>query len=147
MAHNLETRATNGQDPELKDRPIGELMRELAEETTTLVRQELDLAKAEMTQKGKEAGLGIGMFGAAGIIGLFALGALTACFIAALALTMDVWLAALIVAVAYAVIAGVVALVAKARLKQATPPTPEQTVETVKEDVEWVKTQAKSGRR
>ena len=128
------------------DKSIPELMRELADETTTLVKQELDLAKAEMTQKGKEAGLGIGMFGAAGIIALFALGALTACFIAALALGMQVWIAALIVAVVYAIIAGVVVLVGKERLKQATPPQPEQTIKTVKEDVQWAKTQAKSGR-
>lgn len=147
MAQDVRIGSTNNHDPQLKDRPIAELMRELADETTTLVRQELELAKAEMTQKGKQAGLGMGMFGASGIVGLFALGAVTASFIAALALTMPVWTAALTVAVAYAVIAGIVALVAKARLREATPPTPEQTVQTVKEDVEWVKTQAKSGRR
>lgn len=75
VSHNL-----NGDH----DKSIPELMRALADETTTLVKQELDLAKAEMTQKGKEAGVGIGMFGAAGIVALFALGALTACFIAVL---------------------------------------------------------------
>ncbi|HZT95749.1 MAG TPA: phage holin family protein [Chloroflexota bacterium] len=143
MAQRVETRPM---DNNLHDKSIPELMRQLADETTTLVKQELDLAKAEMTQKGKEAGLGIGMFGAAGIIGLFALGALTACFIAALSLAMQVWLAALIVAVVYAAIAGAVALVGKQRLKEGMPPKPDQTIETVKEDVQWAKTQAKSGR-
>src|SRR5438105_667818 len=134
MAQRLETRPLD--DNNLHDKSIPELMRQLADETTTLVKQELDLAKAEVTQKGKEAGLGIGMFGAAGIIALFAVGALTACFIAALALAMQVWLAALIVAVVYGAIAGVIALVGKARLKRGMPPKPDQTMETLKEDVQ-----------
>jgi uncharacterized membrane protein len=125
---------------------IPQLMRELAEETATLVRQEVDLAKAEVTQKAKEAGAGIRMFAAAGLIALFALGALTACFIAALALAMQVWLAALIVTVVYLAIAGVLALLGKSRLQRGMPPKPDQTIETVKEDVQWVKTRAKSGR-
>jgi len=145
MAQNVVSNSSLNGDSH--DKSIPELMRELTDETTTLFRQELDLAKAEMTQKGKEAGLGIGMFGAAGIIALFALGALTACFIAALASTMPVWLAALIVTAVYAVIAGIVALIGKQRLKQATPPKPDQTIQTVKEDVQWAKTQAKSGRK
>ena len=121
-------------------------MCELADETTTLVRQELDLAKVEMTQKAKELGIGAGMFAGAAVIGLCALGALTTCFIAALALAMPVWLAALLVAVAFGLLAGIAFLVARDRVKQATPPKPEQTIETIKEDVTWAKTQAKSGR-
>lgn len=130
-----------------RDQSIPDLMRQLAAETSTLVRQELDLAKAEMSQKGKQAGVGVGLFGAAGIVALLALGALTACLIAVLSLAMHVWVAALIVTVVYAVIAAGLASAGRTRLKQGLPPKPEQTVESVKEDVEWTKTQAKSGRR
>ena len=132
---------------ELHERPVGELLRELSEQTTRLVRQELDLAKAEFAEKGKQAGVGGGLFGAAAVAGLLALGALTACLIAALSTAIDVWLAALIVGVVYAAIAAALALVGKGRIKQATPPAPEQTIETVKEDVQWAKTRARSGRR
>jgi uncharacterized membrane protein YqjE len=127
-------------DGELREHSIGELVKDLATETSTLVRQEIDLAKAEMTEKGKKAGQGAGMFGAAGIVGFLALTALTACFVALLATAIDhVWLAALIVAVIYAAIAGVLALTGKKEVQEATPPAPEQTVETLKEDVQWAK--------
>ena len=132
---------------DLRERPIGELLKQLSQETTTLVRQELDLAKAEMTEKGKKAGLGAGMFGAAGIVGLLALGALTACLILALTPAMKDWLAALVVAAVYAAIAGILALVGRSRISEATPPVPEQTVETVKEDVQWAKTRKQSATR
>jgi uncharacterized membrane protein YqjE len=132
---------------ELRDRPIGELLKELSNQTTTLVRQELELAKAEMTEKGKQAGLGAGMFGGAGLVGLLALGALTTCLIAALATGVDLWLAALIVALVYAAIAGVLALAGKKKTQEATPPAPEQAIESTKEDVQWAKTRAKSARR
>jgi hypothetical protein len=138
--------AATDDSPAMHDRSIAELLKQLSEETTTLVRQELDLAKAEMAEKGKQAGLGAGMFGAAGAIGLLALGALTACFIAALATGMALWLSALIVTAVYAAVAGVLALVGKARLKQSTPPVPDQTQESVKEDVAWAKTRARSAR-
>ena len=134
-------------DLDLRDRSVGELLRELSQQTATLVRQELELAKAELTEKGKQVGRGAGLLSGAGAVALVAFGALTACFIALLATAMATWLAALIVAVVYAAIAGVLALVGKRQLEQATPPAPEQTIETVKEDVQWAKTQAKSGRR
>jgi uncharacterized membrane protein YqjE len=127
-------------DRDLRERPLGELVKGLAAETSTLVKQEIDLAKAEMTEKTKKAGKGAGMFGAAGIVGFLGLIALTACFIALLATAIDhVWLAALIVAVVYAAIAGVLALTGKKEVQEATPPAPEQTVETLKEDVQWAK--------
>jgi uncharacterized membrane protein YqjE len=132
---------------DLRDRPIGELLKELSNQTTTLVRQELELAKAEMTEKGKQAGLGAGMFGGAGLVGLLALGALTTCLIAALATGVDLWLAALIVALVYGAIAGVLALAGKKKTQEATPPAPEQAIESTKEDVQWAKTRAKSARR
>ncbi len=124
---------------------MGELFKELSNDLSTLVRQELKLAQAEMTEKGKRAGIGAGMFVAAGIVALLALGALTACVIAALAEGMDVWLAALIVTAIYLAVAGVLALIGRKRVSEATPPVPEQTVETVKEDVQWAKTRLPSG--
>ena len=132
---------------DLRDRSLGELLKQLSEQTTRLVHQELELAKAEITQKGKQAGMGAGMFGGAGALGLAALGALTACFILALDLVMPAWLAALIVAVVYGIIAFVLVKQGQARIKRATPPVPEQTIETVKEDVEWAKTQMRSEKR
>jgi MFS family permease len=129
---------------DLREQSIGELLKRLSEETSTLVRQELELAKAEATQKGKEAGVGAGLFGGAGIAGLLALGALTAAIILALDLAMAGWLAALIVAVVYGAIAGVLAITGRDRFKQAAPLVPEQTIETVKEDARWAKTRARS---
>ena len=134
-----------GPEPgDLRERPIGELLKQLSEETTRLVHQELELAKAELTQKGRQAGMGAGMFGGAGALGLAALGALTACFILALNAIMPAWLAALIVAVVYGIVAFVLVKQGQARMKRATPPVPTQTIETVKEDVEWAKTQMRS---
>ena len=130
----------------LREQPIGDLLKQLSQETTTLVRQELALAKAEMAEKGKKAGKGAGMFGGAGVVGFLALGALTAALILALDTGMKAWLAALIVGLVYAAVAGVLALTGKKEVQQATPPVPEQTVDSVKEDVQWAKTQAKSGR-
>jgi uncharacterized membrane protein YqjE len=134
-------------EDELRDRPVGELLKELSTQTTSLVRQELELAKAEMAEKGKRAGLGAGMFGGAGLFGFLALAALTACVIAALATGMDVWLAALIVAAVYACIATVMALLGRQKTREAIPPAPEQAIESTKEDVQWAKTQVKSARR
>ena len=130
------------------DSSTAELFKQLADQTTALVRQEVELAKAELAQKGKRVGLGAGMFGGAGVLGLYALGALTATFILLLATLLDeAWLAALIVAVAYGAIAGVLALLGRNKVQEATPAAPERTVETVKEDVEWVKQSAKTARR
>ena len=131
---------------DLRDRSLPDLLKQLSQETTQLVHQELELAKAELQQKGKQAGAGAGLFGGAGAIGLAALGALTACFILALDLVLPAWLAALIVAVVYGIIAFVLVKQGQARLKRATPPVPTQTIETVKEDVEWAKTQMRSDR-
>ena len=124
---------------DLRDRPIGELLKELANETTTLVRQELDLAKAEMREKAGKAGPGFGMWGAAGVTGLLALGSLTAFLILALDGAIPNWLAALIVGLVYAAIAGVLYVRGKHRVEEAGSPVPEKTIETVKEDVQWAK--------
>jgi Flp pilus assembly protein TadB len=132
-----------GDTEDLRERSLGELLKQLSEQTTRLVHQELELAKAELTQKGKQAGMGAGMFGGAGALGL---AALTACFILALNAIMPAWLAALIVAVVYGIIAYVLVKQGQARIKRAAPPVPEKTIETVKEDVEWARTQMRSDR-
>ena len=132
---------------ELREQPVGELLRQLADETTTLVRQELELAKAEMAEKGKRAGIGVGMWGAAGMVGLLALGAFTAALILALDGAMPNWAAALLVTAVYAVIAGVLYLRGKERVDAVGTPVPEEAIDNIKEDVEWAKTRAKSGRR
>jgi uncharacterized membrane protein YqjE len=131
---------------DLRDRGTGELLKELSDHTTTLVRKEIELAKAELGEKGKKAGQGAGMFGGAGLFGLFAFAALTTAIIAALDTAMELWLAALIVAVVYGAIAGVLALQGRSKVQEAGPPVPEQATESVKEDVQWAKTQARSGR-
>jgi uncharacterized membrane protein YqjE len=131
---------------EQSDRPLGELVKELSEQTSTLVRKELELARAEMTQKGKAEGIGAGLFVGAALFGMLALGALTAAVILALAEWMDAWLAALIVAGTFAAVAGVLALTGKRKVGEATPPVPEQTKESVREDVERTKERAKAAR-
>jgi hypothetical protein len=128
------------------DRSLAELTKQLSDQASTLARKEVELAKAEMAIKAKRLGIGAGAFGAAGLVGLFALGALTATAILALATAMEPWLAALIVTAIYAVAAGVLALVGRSRVEAGTPPVPEEAVESVKEDVEWAKTKAKSAR-
>jgi uncharacterized membrane protein YqjE len=130
-----------------EDRPLAELMRDLSQQSTELIRQEIELAKAELRAKGKSAGVGAGMFGAAGLIALFGVGALTACLVLALATAMDAWLAALIVAVVYLVAAGVAALVGKGKVQEATPPAPEQAIASTKEDVRWTKQRAQAARK
>jgi hypothetical protein len=131
---------------ELRERPIGDLVKQLASQTSTLVRQELDLAKAEMSAKAATAGKGAGLIGGAAVTGLLAAGALTACLILVLSEAMDAWLAALIVAVVMGAVAAALGLAGRNKVREATPPVPEQTVETVKEDVEWAKTRTPSAR-
>jgi membrane protein len=129
------------------DESIADLMRRLSEQTTELVRKEIELAKAELQVKGKKAGIGAGMFGGAGVFGLYALGALTACAILALDTAVASWLAALIVAVVWGAIAGVLALTGKNKVQEATPPLPERAIDSAKADVQTTKERAKAGRR
>jgi predicted lipid-binding transport protein (Tim44 family) len=136
------------QQGDLRDEPIAELVKRLAAETNTLVRQEIELAKAELTEKARTAGKGAGMFGGAGALGLLGAGALTACLIALLATAIDhVWLAALIIALVYAAIAAVLAMRGRAAMQAAGPPAPERAIENAKEDVEWAKTRTRSAMR
>jgi len=163
----MATTSNDTNQAELRDQPTTDLVRQLADETTTLVkqelelaraeatrvgegvltlaRQELQLAKAEMSEKGKKAGAGAGILGISGGVALLAGGAFTAFLILALDGVMPNWLAALLVAGAYAVVAAVLFSVGKNRVQEAGPFVPEQTIDSVKEDVQWAKTQIGSG--
>ena len=129
-----------------QDASASELVKQLSEQTTALVRQEVELAKVELTRKGKSAAFGAGMFGGAGLVGLYAFAAIIAAAILGLATAVEAWLAALIVAVILAAVAGVLALTGRTKLQQATPPVPEQAMQTTAEDVQEVKERAKEGR-
>jgi uncharacterized membrane protein YqjE len=133
------TAPPNGRAEQLRQRPAGELVKDLSTQVSTLVRQELELAKVELTAKGKQAGIGAGMLGGAGLFALYGVGALVATAILALSTAIAGWLAALIVAVVLFAVAGVLGLLGKARAQRAVPPLPEQTVATVKEDVRYTK--------
>ena len=138
--------ANNDAQPTLRDRSTGDLVKQLSEQTSTLVRQEVELAKLELTEKGKQAGVGAGILGGAGLVAMLGIAALTAALIAGLAEAMDVWGAALIVGVVYIAVAGMLALLGRDRVRRGMPPKPEETIETVKEDVEWARNEAKSVR-
>jgi membrane protein len=128
------------------DQSVADLVRQLSDQSTRLMRAEVELAKAELTQKGKQAGIGAGMFGGTAVFALYGVGALTAAAIAGLATAVDTWLAALIVAVVLFAIAGVAALLGKKRVEQATPLAPEQAIATTKADVETTKARVKEAR-
>ena len=139
--NEIETGSTSPQDASL-----AELGQRLSEQTTRLVQQEVELAKAELSEKGKRIGVGAGAFSGAGLLGIFGLAVLTAAAVLALSTALAAWLAALIVAVVYLAVAGVLALLGKQKLQSATPPLPEQAIASSKQDVEEVKTRAKEGR-
>lgn len=120
-----------------QDASLGELVGQLGEQTSRMVRDEVQLAKAELTASAKHAGVGAGLFGGAGLFALLGLVTLVGAAVAALALVLDVWLAALIVAAALFVVAGVAALVGKKQVAQVGPP--EHTIENVKKDVSEIK--------
>jgi membrane protein len=121
------------------DTTLGGLVAQLTTQVPELIRSEMRLAQAEVAEKGKRAGLGIGMFSVAGLLGFFALAALVTTAILALALVVDAWLAALIVALVLLVAAGIAALVGKKKVAEAGPPVPERAVQGVKDDIATVK--------
>ena len=139
--------ATQPREVPASEASLAELVKQLSEQTSRLARQEVELAKAELTAKGKQAGLGAGMFGGAAMFGFYAVGALVAAAILGLATAVAAWLAALIVTAVLGAIAGVLALTGKSKVQQATPPVPEQTTESVKEDVQWAKSRAQAARQ
>jgi hypothetical protein len=132
---------------ELRERPLGEVAKELTSDLSLLVRQEIELAKAEMVAKGRLAATGLGMFGGAGIVALCAAGAVTAFLVLLFSLFLPDWAAALLVGAGLAAVAYVLINQGRERLADAGKPVPEQTIETVKEDVEWAKSQASSARK
>ena len=114
----------------------------MAEQVSVLVRDELKLAQLEMTRKGKQAGLGAGMFGASGLVAFYGVGCLLACAIIAISGAVAAWLAALIVGAVLLATAGIAALLGKQRLRRATPPAPEEAVASTRADVEEIKERA-----
>jgi Putative Actinobacterial Holin-X, holin superfamily III len=124
---------------DLSTASTGELVQRLSAQLSELVRRELDLARSELAAKGKRAGSGAGLAGAGGVVALYGVGALIAAGIAGLATVVPVWLSALIVGTVLLLVAGVLALVGRGRLRQAAPPVPEQAVRGVQEDVATVK--------
>jgi hypothetical protein len=139
----MET-STRFQRPAEDDRPLGELVQDLSRQTSTLIRQEMRLAQAELAEKGKHAGKGAGMFGGAGLVALYGVGALIAAAILGLATVIEPWIAAAAIGVGLLLIAGILALTGKKELDEATPPKPEQALESVHQDVETVKARARS---
>ena len=131
-------------EPTTDDKPVGELVQDAAQQTALLVRQELALAQLEMKEKGKRAGIGAGLFGGAGVVALYGLGALIAAVVLVLGTAIEPWIAALIVAVVLFAIAGILALTGKKEVEQATPAAPEQAIASTKKDIDVVKRKASS---
>lgn len=135
---------TDRRSDQLGDQSVGDLVKQLSEQTATLVRQEMKLAQTELQEKGKKAGIGAGMFGAGGLVAFFGAACLIAAAVLALATAVDhSWLAALIVGVVLLAVAGVAALMGKKKIEEATPPAPEQAVQSMKRDVDTVKRRAR----
>jgi hypothetical protein len=139
VSHITET----GQPSGKLERSAGELVKQMSEQLSTLVRDELKLAELEMTRKGKQAGIGVGMFGGSGVIALYGAGCLIACAILGISRVLAPWLSALIVGVALLAVAGIAALAGKSRLQRATPPVPQEAVHSVKTDVAEIKERAR----
>jgi uncharacterized membrane protein YqjE len=131
----------------LREQPLGELLKRLSNQLSSLARQEVELAKAELAAKGRVLGRVAGLFGAAALLGLCGLGALTALLILALDEAMPGWAAALIVTVLMLALAGALALLGKQRLEEVGVPVPKETIDSTKEDIKWATTQLQSGRR
>jgi VIT1/CCC1 family predicted Fe2+/Mn2+ transporter len=126
-----------------REQSTGELVKQVTEQLSTLVRDELKLAQLEMTRKGKEAGKGAGMLGGAGLVALYGVACLIACAIIGISHVLQAWLAALIVGVALLAVAAVVSAVGRSHVRKATPPAPTEAVESVKTDVEEVRERAR----
>ena len=127
-----------------QEKPLGELVQDLSRQTSTLIRQEMRLAQAELTEKGRHASKGAGMFGGAGLVALYGVGALVTAAILGLATVLEPWIAAAAIGVALLLLAGSLALTGKKELDEASPPKPEQAIESVQRDIDTVKARAKS---
>jgi hypothetical protein len=128
--------------PAREERSAGELVKEVTELMPRLVRDEIKLAQLEVTQKGKQIGIGAGAFAGAGLVALYAVGCLLACAIIALSGVVSAWLAALIIGAALLIVAGIAALVGKSRVSKGTPPVPKEAIGSVQADVQEVKERA-----
>jgi hypothetical protein len=126
------------------ERPLGELVQDLSRQTSTLIRQEIRLAQAELTEKGEHAGKGAGMFGGAGLVALYGVGALITAAILGLATVLEPWIAAAAVGAGLLLVAGILALTGKKELEEAGPPKPEQALDSVEQDIATVRARAKS---
>ena len=135
-----------GQARPVTDQSTSELVQRASEQITRLVRDEMALAKAELAEKGKHAGIGIGLFGGGGVLALYGVGALIATLIIVFDLFLPLWLAALIVTVVLFAVAGILALLGKRQVTKATPPEPAEAVASVKADVDEVKHAVQAGR-
>ncbi len=133
----------NARSPDLEHASTGELVTRLAEQVSALVKGELELARAELTEKGKRAGAGAGLAGAGGLLAAFGLAILLAAAVAALALVWPVWLAALVVGIVVLVVAGGLALAGRSQLRRAGPPVPQHAARHVRDDVATVREAAK----
>jgi uncharacterized membrane protein YqjE len=143
MQRAIPRTVTDVRTEELSERSVGDLVQQLSQQTATLVRKEMRLAQVELQEKGKRAGIGAGMFGGAGVVALYGVGAVVAAVIMLLATATRPWISALIVGVVLLAIAGLVALLGRKQVEQATPPKPERAMESVQHDVEHVKERAR----
>jgi hypothetical protein len=139
----MEQLVADARPPAPRTRSTGELVKSLSEQVSTLVRDELKLAQLEMTRKGKQAGVGAGMLGGGGLLAFYGGGCLIACAVIAIAGVISAWLAALIVGAALLAAAGISGLLGKGRLQKAAHPVPEQTVASIKTDVDVIRERAR----
>jgi MFS family permease len=139
----MET-STRFERPPEAEKPLGELVQDLSRQTSTLIRQEMRLAQAELAEKGRHAGKGAGMFGGAGLVALYGVGALIAAAILGLGTVIEPWVAAAAIGVVLLLVAGILALTGRKELEEAAPPKPEEALESVQRDVETVKARARS---
>jgi len=128
---------------ELSERSVGDLVQQLSQQTATLVRKEMRLAQVELQEKGKRAGIGAGMFGGAGLVALYGVGAVVAAVIMLIGTAIEPWISALIVGVVLLAAAGLLALLGRSQVERATPPKPERAMESMQHDVEHVKERAR----
>jgi uncharacterized membrane protein YqjE len=137
----------NGRTPGGTGQSTAELVQQASEQVSRLVRDEIALAKAELAEKGKHAGIGIGLFGGGGVLAMYGVGALVATLIIVFDLFLPLWLAALIITVSLFVLAGILALIGKNQVTKAVPPEPSAAIESVKLDVDEVKQAVKERKR
>ncbi|HTT31471.1 MAG TPA: phage holin family protein [Solirubrobacteraceae bacterium] len=141
MANSTETNGRSSTDVS-----VGELVKQLSEQTSRLAHQEVELAKAELVVQGKAVETGLGMFGGAGAVGFYALGALVAAAVLGLATAVSAWLSALVIALLLGAVASLLALQGKSKMREARPPAAEEITASLKEDVQWAKSRAQAGR-